>query len=817
MNHLAKGQLNQRGADLDRVPRKASGDYLRVRGRTDSKSAKDLEGMISTGDVKLESRAGRVAVSRKDSGDLSPSGSAKKRRGTIGTESLNVIKLPIVSTTESEALRSKLIQKQPNGLHQIALRNLSAPDMAAVQKSVVAWVFRVFPILSWFRELSKSTICGDVIAGLTVAVMLIPQSMSYADIAGLQYRYGLYAGFMPALVYAFMGTSRQLAVGPVAMVSLLTASGLDGQLTAAQCPALYCPDAGDPATCYPSAFPAYREPGVKPLQGIIPNECGAEYAKLSFLLSFLVGCIQLGAGVLRAGYLVAFLGHPVVSGFTSGAAVIIGLSQVKYILGYDIPKSQYIYESLENLFKDIDQIKYMPFIFGTIWLLCLIGFRKGGQRWPKSKFFKAMKPLGPLVMSAIGIAIMYAAPTLKENYHVAVVGKIPGGLDGIWSGSFEFNSASKLIGAAISISVIAFMESISIAKNLADSHGYRLIPGQELVALGTANIVGSMFSAYPTTGSFSRSAVNNMVGAQTALSGMVTSVVMFLTLAFLYPMLEELPKFVLGAIVIASVINLFAYKEAMHLWAVKKSDFASWVVAFLGTIFLGVQLGLIIAIALSLMIVIYESVTPQMSILWSIPDTKYYRHVKQPEPGNFVHGVLVVRIGASMYFANTAAISTKLESLVQMMEETKAIGTVRYIVLDMTPVVTIDSSAIHALEDMNTMWTGRGVQLCFANTGNRVMRTMDFAHFQEKHIARKWFLPEVHLAVKFCIKHQMSTNQVLRKLSKEGLGAGAGAGAGATEVDLEYGVMSQFSSDALGVTTPVKEKDVEAKLAPSRK
>lgn len=404
-------------------------------------------------------------------------------------------------------------------------------------------------------------------AGVTVGVMLIPQSMSYADIAGLQYRYGLYAGFMPTLVYAFMGTSRQLAVGPVAMVSLLTSSGLEGQLTQNQCPALYCPDGEGSATCYPSANPLMRAPGVQPTSGSIPFECGEEYAKLAFMLSFLVGCIQLGAGVLRAGYLVAFLGHPVVSGFTSGAAVIIGLSQVKYILGYDIPKSQYIYEVLENLFGNIDQIKYMPFILGTIWLFTLIGFKKGFQRYPNNKFFKAMKPLGPLTMCTIGIAISYAAPALKNDYSVKVVGKVPGGLDGMWSGgTLEFNSASKLIGAAVSISVIAFMESISIAKALAVQHGYKLVPGQELVALGTANIAGSMFSAYPTTGSFSRSAVNNSVGAQTALSGMVTAIIMFLTLGFLTPALENLPKFCLGAIVISvsKVMQRKSYRKIFH-------------------------------------------------------------------------------------------------------------------------------------------------------------------------------------------------------------------------------------------------------------
>jgi len=210
--------------------------------------------------------------------------------------------------------------------------------------------------------------------------------MSYADIAGLQYKYGMFAGFMPVMIYALMGTSKQLAVGPVAMVSLLVNAGLDGQLTEKQCPALYCPDPGNTTTCYPSKYPELRLPGEEPTA--VPYECGAQYAKLAFILSFLVGLIQLGAGILRAGYLVAFLGHPVVSGFTSGAAVIIGLSQVKYIVGFDIAKSQYVYVTLGNLFGNIKKLKYMPFILGLIWLFTLIFFQKGLRTIPEESLLQ---------------------------------------------------------------------------------------------------------------------------------------------------------------------------------------------------------------------------------------------------------------------------------------------------------------------------------------------------------------------------------------------------------------------------------------------
>jgi len=766
---------------------------MKIRGGLDSKNdtpaessmqedARELAGIVeqmNQGSVQLDQRPALSALSSKDG--------------------LNVIKLPLLSTEESSKLRKRLTEKQPGALHERALRNISAPNAGAMKKAVGGWAFRAFPILDWAPKLDRSTVFGDIIAGITVAVMLIPQSMSYADIAGLQYKYGMYAGFMPTLVYALMGTSRQLAVGPVAMVSLLVSSGLDGILTPAQCPAMYCPDPTVSATCYPSQFPELRAAGTAPTA--VPYECGAEYAKMAFVLSFLVGCLQLGAGVFKAGYLVAFLGHPVVSGFTSGAAIIIGLSQVKYILGYDIPKSPYVQDTLKVLFENIDQFQYMPFILGVIWIATLIGLRKGAQKYPENKFLKIMKPLAPLTLCVVGIALMYAAPVLKEDqFKVKVVGSIPGGVDDLWSApELDLSQGKKLMAAALSIAVIGFMESISIAKALAISHGYKLVAGQELVALGAANIVGSCFSAYPVTGSFSRSAVNNSVGAKTALSGAVTGSVMLLTLTLLTPALTELPKFCLGAIVISSVINLFAYKECIHLWTVKKSDWLCWMAAFLGTLFAGVELGLIIAISLSLLVVIYESVRPQMSVLWSIPDTKYYRHVKQPELGNFIRNVLVVRVGASMYFANVANIQSKLENLVEEMEGSEAIGDVKYIVLDMTPVITVDASAIHALEDMNDMFKKRGVRMCFANCNTRVFRTMSFAHFQE-HIGNGWFLPEVHLAVKFCIKHQAGRNLVLRSWSKDGVAPdleGLSHNLQGRLAGMDLGVSSQFSAMAL--------------------
>jgi len=413
----------------------------------------------------------------------------------------------------------------------------------------------------------------------------------------------------------------------------------------------------------------------------------------------------------------------------------------------------------------------------------LYSLKKAAKRFPENKVLKLVKPLGPITMCIIGILIMefsdlnskmesadkYYTRKAAEAHrllaatgagaatnsstssakHWFIVGDIPTGFPA-WSADWAVADFSKLIVAAIGVSIIGFMESISIAKALASKHQYKLVPGQEFLALGAANVVGACFSAYPVTGSFSRSAVNDSVGCQTPLSGMITAALMCLTVTCLSPVFYNLPKFCFAAIVINSVTNLFAWEEALHLWKVKKTDWLLWMTAFLGTLFLGVMLGLGIAIGLSLVIIIYESVFPQISVLWNIPGTKFFRNVKQPESGVFVPGVLVLRLGGSLYFANVSYIRDHIFEHLETFS--KKITPVRYIVLDMTSVTTIDSSSIHEFEDMLKELKQRGIHVAFANCGNRVGRTMKSAEFQE-HVGEEWFLPEAHVAVKFCVWH----------------------------------------------------------------
>eukprot|EP00403_Amphidinium_massartii_P035925 CAMPEP_0178434114 /NCGR_PEP_ID=MMETSP0689_2-20121128/33257_1 /TAXON_ID=160604 /ORGANISM="Amphidinium massartii, Strain CS-259" /LENGTH=1417 /DNA_ID=CAMNT_0020056169 /DNA_START=102 /DNA_END=4355 /DNA_ORIENTATION=- len=615
----------------------------------------------------------------------------------------------------------RVITKQ---LHCTAQEPSELARKATEKNKGQAWIINrmksAFPPLYWFPALTMLKVRADVIAGVTVGVMVIPQGMSYANIAGLPYIYGMYSACVPTFAYALFGQSRQLAVGPVAMVSLLVEAGLR--------------DAG--------------------------STTEMEYVNLAILTSLAVGIMQVAASVLRLGFMVSFLGHPVTSGFTSAAAIIIGLSQVKYILGYDIEKSQFIYTTVGAIIDGIGDTKWLTLVFGIVSILFLMMTRKIARAYPR---ISLLGPLGPLVLCTIGILMIVAFPSLKDDYHVKAIGHIPSGLMPLSIQDWDLGKFSIVLPTAMSACLIGYMESIAIGKNLAAKNGYEIEPGQELFALGIANIVGACFSCYPVTGSFSRSAVNQMTGACTQLAGMVTAVMMLLTLFLLTPLFEHLPKFVLAAIVINSVIPLVAYEEAIKLYKVKKQDCFLWVVAFIGTLFLGVLMGIFLAVALSLIIVIYESARPQITVLWRIPGTTIYRNIKQEQSGAFIPNVFICRIGSSLYFANAQYVKDALLAMVNDMSE---VNKVEYIVLEMTPVISLDSTAVHILHDIIADFRARHIQIAFALVGNRVERTMRKADLTE-FIGERWFFSSVNDAVYYCLRHQYSRRR--RKAALEGV------------------------------------------------
>mmetsp|Transcript_26678 Transcript_26678/g.57995 ORF Transcript_26678/g.57995 Transcript_26678/m.57995 type:complete len:890 (-) Transcript_26678:597-3266(-) len=588
-------------------------------------------------------------------------------------------------------------------------------------------LFEFFPFLAML-PFDWHTIQADILAGVTVAVMLIPQSMSYASIAGLPYKYGLYSACVPAAVYALVGQSRQLAVGPVAMVSLLIQAGLSGKLTEEECPASFTN-------------------GVLDLSVPQHEVCPDAYAQMAIFTAAVIGFIEILAKMLNLGFLVSFLGHPVTSGFTSGAAITIGLSQIKYILGYDLPKSEKIYDTIWNIVSRIDRIQWMTVVLGLTWLAFFIVAKRVAKKGGK---FALLGPSSPLIGCVVGTLLLFLCTPLREDFHVKIVGDVPKGLFPVSIHHWDFSQFATVLPTALSTCLIGYMESIAIGKNLAAKHNYEIEAGQELFALGVSNLIGAMFSCYPVTGSFSRSAVANSTGALTQMAGLVTAIVMFCTLMFLTPLVYYLPSFVLAAIVISSIIPLIAYDEAIKLFKLKKVDFALWVVAFLGTLFLGVLEGILLAVLLSLAIVIYESVRPQITILWRIPGTTIYRNVKQESNGAFVPNVFIARVGSSIYFANCGFVK---DIIMAYVEDLKTINPTEYIVFEMTAVINVDSTATHALKELVHDFRCRGIQVAFAHIGNRVEKTLQRGHVID-FVGEQWFFPTVNQAVVACLQHR---------------------------------------------------------------
>ena len=407
------------------------------------------------------------------------------------------------------------------------------------------------PALQWVRDYSKINFVGDLNAGITVGIMLIPQGMAYALLAGLPPIYGLYASIVPQLVYALLGTSRQLSVGPVAMDSLLVAVTIS-QLA------------------------------------IIQPE---DYIQAAILLATLVGILQLTMGLFKLGFLVKLLTPPIISGFTSAAALIIGFSQLKYLLGVDLGSSPYLYDIFGALWLHLSAIKIQPLLIGVVGLLLLTVFKKWAPKFPT--------PLLLIILSSLYVYYGDFAPS-----EIDIVGAIPAGLPHFSLPSMDGILAWQLLPSALSIALVAFMEAIAVGKSIeAQQSEYQIDPNQELLALGSANILGSFFQSFPTTGGFSRSAVNHQAGAKTNLANIISALFVLIVLLFFTAYFYYLPKTILAAIIMFAVFKLIDFTYPIQLWRqANKRDLFLLIFTFLATLFIGIQQGILLGILLTFLI-----------------------------------------------------------------------------------------------------------------------------------------------------------------------------------------------------------------------
>ncbi|KAF2291510.1 hypothetical protein GH714_024986 [Hevea brasiliensis] len=518
-------------------------------------------------------------------------------------------------------------------------------------KKFILGMQTIFPILEWGRSYNFTKFRGDIIAGLTIASLCIPQDIGYAKLANLDPQYGLYSSFVPPLIYAFMGSSRDIAIGPVAVVSLLL-----GTL----------------------------------LQNEVDSKKDAEaYRRLAFTATFFAGITQATLGVFRLGFLIDFLSHAAVVGFMGGAAITIALQQLKGLFG------------IQNFTKKTDIVSVLHSVFGSA---------HHGWNWQTI---------------VIGVSFLAFLIFAKGKEQEILLGACNCTTDICYSVDlFVFITRADKHGVQI--------EAIAIGRTFASMKDYQLDGNKEMVALGTMNVVGSMTSCYVATGSFSRSAVNYMAGCQTAVSNIVMSFIVFLTLQFITPLFKYTPNAILAAIIISAVVGLVDFEAAILIWKIDKFDFIACMGAFFGVVFSSVEIGLLIAVSISFAKILLQVTRPRTAILGKLPGTNAYRNIQQYPGATKVQSVLIVRVDSAIYFSNSNYIKERiLRWLMDEEEQLKASyqPKIQFLIVEMSPVTDIDTSGIHALEELYKSLQKRDVQLILANPGPVVIDKLHASNF----------------------------------------------------------------------------------------
>lgn len=501
--------------------------------------------------------------------------------------------------------------------------------------TIAKQIINYFPLAETLRRYNKEALKGDLSAGLTIGIMLIPQGMAYALIAGLPPEYGLYAALAPLIMYALMGTSRHLSVGPVALLSLLVASAIN-------------PLANTPE----------------------------EYIAMSILLALLVGGLQLLFGILKLGFLVNLLSHPVLSGFISAAAIYIGLSQLHHIFGVE-SVSGGLHEIVYGIALQLTEVSVWTLVVSIAAIVILFVFKKKAPSIP-----------GPVVVVILGIGLLYI--TNLNHLGVSVVGEIPRGLPGFQIPVISWEMTQALFPMAMAIALVGYMEAIAVAKAVQQKSNYTINANQELAAIGTGNIVGSFFQAYPGTGSFSRTAVSYESGGKTLVTSLFAVAVVAIALMFLTPVFYYLPKAILGAIIMLAVYGLIDVEHFKKLWQLKHYDRYMFLATFAGTLFVGIKEGILLGVTLSVIMLVYRSARPNETILGRIPDTHVFRNVDRYETERQKE-FLIYRFDAPLHFANAEFFRRQIDKIIKNNPHTECL------ILDLNGVNDIDSTGLDEL------------------------------------------------------------------------------------------------------------------------
>lgn len=555
---------------------------------------------------------------------------------------------------------------------------MSTPLAHIDNKNKPLRISRFFPFIDWLFHYKREDLSGDIIAGIIVTVMLVPQSMAYALLAGLPPQVGLYASIAPIMVYGLLGTSRFLSVGPVAIDSLLVAAGISA----------------------------------------LQPESTEAYIGMAVILAFQIGIIQILMGLLRVGFVVNFLSHPVLSGFISAAAIVIAFSQLKHLLGIEMPRFDYFYEQLFYVAQHVSEINPIAVTIALTSILILLFFKKQvgtilrQSNVPESYIIPLTK-IGPLVVVVLG-TIIVGLFGLQEQANISVVGEVPAGLPSLVIPIFDLKLWQNLLPTALTISLVGFTESISLAKSLASKKRIKVDANQELVAIGASNLSAAFTGGYPVAGGLGRSVVNFNAGANTGLASMITAILMALTVLFLTPLFYYLPRAVLAGIIVVAVIGLIDFKTLTHTWSYNRTDALSLIVTFLAVLFMGIQNGILLGAVVAIALYLWRTSRPHIAVIGRIGDTEHYRNILRHDVHTEDH-ILAVRVDESLYFPNAQYLENTILGFIADYHD------VEHVVLVCSAVNYIDSSALQVLGNLKRALNDSDVAFCLAEVKGPVM------------------------------------------------------------------------------------------------
>ena len=540
------------------------------------------------------------------------------------------------------------------------------------------------PLLEWASTYKRETFASDAIAAVIVTIMLIPQSLAYALLAGLPPEVGLYASVAPLLLYAVFGTSRVLAVGPVAVASLMTAAAI----------------------------------GEHALAG------SQAYWAVAITLAFMSGCMLMVMGILKLGFLANFLSHPVISGFISASAVLIATSQLKTIMGVNATGDNFV-DMVQSLASQIPKTHMLALCIGLSAMAFLWWVRKGLKpllvRWgigarPADFVAKA----GPVAAIAASTILTWAFDWQAQS--LKIVGTVPQGLPPLTAPLWDMALWKSLAVPALLISVVGFVESVSVGQTLAAKRRQRIEPDQELFALGASNISAALTGGFPVTGGFARSVVNFDAGAQTPAAGVLTAVGITLATVFLTPALYFLPKATLAATIVVAVLSLVDLGILKRTWAYSKPDFAAVMATLLATLSLGVELGLVVGVGLSLALYLFRTSRPHIAEVGLVSGTEHFRNVTRHQVQTSPH-LLSLRVDESLYFANSRALEDQINNAVANHPQ------LMHVVLQCSAINDIDVSALESLEAIEKRLGDTGIKLHLSEVKGPVMDRLEKTHF----------------------------------------------------------------------------------------